>query len=167
MECPSRCLGKYFWTLFKEITWKLKMLFFFFYNIHSFTNWCQTVCGCASLWTFHSHLAFRWWNCFSFVLTRPVPSHQASVMETVSVACSHLSLTHKTLLRMCALSFSFFLSLSLIHTHRNHLCSPTTSCLFVSSHDCQSQPLRWTDLRWDIKYLMPWTALKMNTRAHT
>lgn len=86
-----------------------------------------SVCLCRFFFFFFSsHLAFGWWNCCSCVLTRTVPSHQASVMETVSVARSHLSLTHKSpYTHMCACSLA----------HSNtHVTSgsPTTSCLFLS-----------------------------------
>lgn len=54
--------------------------------------------------SFLPHLAFEGWHCCFCVLTWPVPSHQASVMETVSTARSHLSLTHKSSLLTCALT---------------------------------------------------------------
>lgn len=59
------------------------------------------------------------------VLTCSVPSHQAPVMETVSVACWHLSVTHKSTIHTCPLADS--------PTHTEITPgSPTTSCLLVS-----------------------------------
>lgn len=125
-------------------------------------------CECLSLWAFLSRLAFGWWNCCSCVLTWPVPSHQASVIETVSVARSHLSLTHKfPFTHMCHIHIQITSGL------------PTTSCLFVSyTHThalCPTQVSitvlekvkRTNRPQTDSLCLTPQTDLKMDTQMHT
>lgn len=92
-------------------------------------NKLQSKCDCVIFWTLPSSvypLADE--TRFSCVLTYLVSSHQTCVMETVIVACSRLSLTHKSPLHACAPP--------LAHATSG---SPTTSCLFFAQTNCQSQ----------------------------